>query len=142
MSSDGPRDLEAQLRDYGLRATPQRVVVLEGLVATSHPDAETIYAFAQARHPSLSLATVYNVLEKLTQAGLVRTLEFHGRRCYDLRIESHDHVRCRNCGKLADVERDPATRLIQPPSAAWLIQDESLVWEGLCPDCRGGMAHA
>ncbi len=136
------RPIEEFLRDRGLRATPQRVLVVEALMDASHPDVETIFAYAQARQSTMSLATVYNVLDKLRAAGVVMVLDFHGRRYYDLRVESHDHVRCRNCGRLDDILRDPNTRLIRPAAHPWVIEDQSLVWQGLCPVCQNGYSHA
>ncbi|MDA8206905.1 MAG: Fur family transcriptional regulator [Thermaerobacter sp.] len=127
---------EAVLRQYGLRATPQRAIVIEALTELSHPDAEAVFAYAQRRQPSMSLATVYNVLEKFHAVGLVTLLAFHGRRYFDTRVEHHDHVHCRQCGRLTDVSRDPKTRLVAPNVASWVIEDQKLVWEGLCPACR------
>lgn len=127
---------ERLLHAYGLRATPQRAVVLEALTVLSHPDAEAVFAFAQARQSTMSLATVYSVLDRLRGIGLVRTLEFRGRRYFDIRADRHDHMRCRLCGRLVDVERSPNTRLVAPPGEAWLIEDQAVVWEGVCPQCR------
>ena len=130
--------MEEELRAHGLRATPQRVVVLEALGALSHPDAEAVLAYAQTRQASMSVATVYNVLEKLRLAGLVNVLEVRGRRCFDIRMDSHDHVRCRQCGRLDDMARHPGTRIVVPEESHWVIDDQSLVWEGLCPSCQRG----
>ncbi len=130
------QNFEELLRGHGLRATPQRTMVLEALTRLSHPDADAVYGYAQSRFSSMSLATVYNVLDKLRQVGLIVMLDLHGRRYFDLRVEPHDHVRCRHCGNLADVARDPATRLVMPSVASWVIDDQELVWEGLCPNCR------
>lgn len=129
---------DALLRQYGLRATPQRITVMQALTAVSHPDADQVYAYARERQASLSLATVYHVLDKFEDVGLISILEFHGRRYYDVRTEKHDHIRCRGCGRLTDVERDPKTILTQPDAQTWRILDQSLVWEGLCPACQRG----
>lgn len=130
------QSVETLLRSRGLRATPQRVLVVEALTVLSHPDAEAVYSYALKRQSSMSLATVYNVLEKLREAGVVVMLEFHGRRYFDIRVDDHDHVHCRSCGRLTDVSRHPSTRLVAPQTSPWLIEDQSLVWEGLCPACQ------
>ncbi len=133
--------MEEELRAQGLRATPQRVVVMEALRALSHPDAEAVLAFAQTRHTSMSVATVYNVLEKLRRAGLVAAVDVRGRRCFDIRTESHDHVRCRQCGRLNDMDRHPATRIVAPDQESWVIDNQSVLWEGLCPTCQREVQH-
>ena len=129
-------NVEELLREHGLRATPQRMTVVMALTHLSHPDADAVYSYARGRLSSMSLATVYNVLDKLRQVGLITMLDLHGRRYFDLRVEPHDHVRCRNCGQLLDVARDPGTRLVMPSVASWMIENQELVWEGLCPSCR------
>lgn len=133
--------LENTLRDHGLRATPQRVAVLEAVMASDHPDAEAIYEFARSHQQSMSLATVYHVLDKLYLAGLVSVLDFTSRRLYDGRTTAHDHVRCRDCGRVDDMQRVVDTRLVPPAGDGWLIQDAALVWEGLCLQCQGRRAH-
>lgn len=133
---EGELQYETLLRQHGLRATPQRAIVMEALMSLSHPDVDAVFAYAQRRQSSMSLATVYNVLEKFRAAGLVALLDFHGRRYFDMRVEHHDHVHCRECGRLADVSRDPATQLVVPSVASWVIDDQALVWEGVCPACQ------
>jgi Fe2+ or Zn2+ uptake regulation protein len=135
------RHMEDALHAHGLRITPQRVVVLEALRALSHPDAEAVLAYAQNRQAAMSVATVYNVLEKLRAAGLVIAMDVRGRRCFDIRTDSHDHVRCRHCGRVDDMVRHPGTRLIAPDQSPWVIDDQSLIWEGLCPACQGEAQH-
>lgn len=130
------RTSSALLRSHGLRVTPQRSVVVDALMTLSHPDAETVFRYVRRQRPTVSLATVYNALDKLREAGLVAMVEFHGRRHFDVRVEGHDHMRCRRCGELADVARHPGT-LVEPPDApGWLIEGQALVWEGLCAQCR------
>jgi Fe2+ or Zn2+ uptake regulation protein len=124
------------LQSAGLKATPQRLLVLDALRQLSHPDVDAIFRHAVAHHAGLSLATVYHVLEKFEQAGLIVQLEFNGRRYYDIRRDAHDHVRCRRCGRLDDVNRDPRTRLVFTPGSAWVVESQSLLWEGICPDCQ------
>jgi Fe2+ or Zn2+ uptake regulation protein len=129
---------DAILRQVGLRVTPQRSLVLEALMRLPHPDAEAVFGYARQRQPNMSLATVYNVLDKLRGVGLAAMLEYRGRRHFDVRVERHDHVHCRGCGLIADIERHANTRVVCPEDAAWIIEDQALVWEGLCPSCRTG----
>ncbi len=133
--------LEDILRNYGLRATPQRAAVLKAVMASDHPDADTVYALAREHQPSMSLATVYHVLDKLSEVGLVSVLDFAGRRLYDGRISDHDHVRCRRCGRVDDVDRDQETRIVTAQCPGWRIHHAAVLWEGLCPVCQQGMAH-
>lgn len=134
--------VDRMLHEHGLRATPQRVVVMEALQASSHPDAEAVFLWARARQPSMSRATVYHILEKFRESGLVTVMEFSGRRFYDGRTVEHDHVRCRVCGRLEDVERVPETHLVEPVGRSWALGDPLVLWYGVCPECRKASPHA
>ena len=55
------------------RMTPQRQVVYEILMSSrDHPTATEVFIRVQERMPSISLATVYNCLDTLAAAGIVK----------------------------------------------------------------------
>ena len=57
----------------GQRMTKQRRLVFDVVkeLSPTHPTASTVYERAKFLMPSISLATVYNVLETLTEAGII-----------------------------------------------------------------------
>ena len=58
---------------HGFRWTRQRREVYQVLLQErDHPTATELFLRAKAHIPDISLATVYNCLETLTQAGLVK----------------------------------------------------------------------
>src|SRR5712692_4680307 len=60
-------------RAGGLAITPQRLAVIEVLLASSaHPRAEEVYAQVRMAHPHVSLATVHRTLETLCRIGEAR----------------------------------------------------------------------
>ncbi|MGA3006467.1 MAG: transcriptional repressor [Opitutaceae bacterium] len=85
----------AKLADSGLRATRQREVVYNIVLGKrDHPTAEEIFARVKLSLPGISLATVYNCLETLSQCGLVRPVHFEReptRYCTNLREHAHFH---------------------------------------------------
>ena len=61
------------IQTSGLMVTPQRVAILEVLLEEScHPSPELIYKRVSARYPRMSLATVYNTLDRFEEVGLAR----------------------------------------------------------------------
>ena len=69
------RDVAARLREAGLRVTASRVAVLEEIEGNrSHPNAIDVHRALRARHPSLSLSTVYLTFEAFAKAGLLRRM--------------------------------------------------------------------
>src|SRR3954465_13584900 len=87
--------LSQRLTDSGLRATPQREVVYNVLLKKrDHPTADEVYARVRTELPGISLATVYNCLERLVQCDLVRAVNFERgptRYCPNLRPHAHFH---------------------------------------------------
>ena len=71
------RQLEAALRDAGIRVTRQRAALLRVLAASQdHPDAAELHRRAAAAGVSVSLATVYRTLNGLQAQGVIEKLEF------------------------------------------------------------------
>ncbi|AEJ39132.1 ferric uptake regulator, Fur family [Sulfobacillus acidophilus TPY] len=125
------------LRHHGLRATPQRLAVLEAVYRLSHPDADEVYRYVARRLPALSLATVYNTLDRLAEVGMISVVENRGRRFYDANRHHHDHMYCVRCGAFQDVPA-AAFEPDAPSSAGWAILKRSIIWSGVCPACQGG----
>jgi Fur family transcriptional regulator, peroxide stress response regulator len=89
----------------GRRLTPQRRLVYETLAAeTSHPDAERLITLVRHHDANISVATVYNTLRLLVDAGWVQELRGLGPKTrYDANTGHHDHFTCRGCGGVVDI---------------------------------------
>ncbi len=113
---DRTRDLFAK---HTLRCTRQRQALYEALRACkTHPTAEELYRIVQsdgslARTPGLSRATVYNTLEALCRAGLVRRLPTTNGCCrFDADTSEHLHLRFRDTQEIRDVPVHLGDRLV------------------------------
>lgn len=62
-------DLEKQIRDAGLKVTPQRINVLELLYKSNHPTAEFLIDKIKEKFSSISSGTIYNILDVLAKRG-------------------------------------------------------------------------
>jgi Fe2+ or Zn2+ uptake regulation protein len=142
MPDDSGIDLRRQLRDAGLRVTPQRMVVLEVLEKGEHLDAMAIHRNAAKAQRGLSLATVYRTLAALTEAGLIeqRYLDSdHSREYYEaVRGPEHHHMTCLGCGKVIEFEtrRIRQLRSELEASRGWTLQRTCLCIEGYCSACQ------
>jgi len=99
---------------HQLRCTRQRLAIYESLrQCTTHPTAEELYRLVRPGAGRLSLATVYNTLEALCDAGLCRRLlATHGCCRYDADTSDHLHLRFRDSGEIRDVPADLGLRLL------------------------------
>jgi Fur family transcriptional regulator, peroxide stress response regulator len=140
MKDDARTKLESRLRGAELRLTPQRFAVLEYLGrAAGHPTADQIALEINRRFPRASRATVYNTLNALRDAGLVREVT-HGDAAaarYESNVEPHHHFVCRACGQLEDV---PAESFAAPArvelEGGHEVETFEIVLRGVCGKCK------
>lgn len=99
----------------GFRWTKQRREVYQMLLdVRNHPTATEVFMRSKAHIPGISLATVYNCLETLTQAGLVKQVNFErspSRYCPNL--HEHAHFYDERTGEVRDVELREGVDLCQ-----------------------------
>ena len=69
-----------------------------------HLTAEQVFALMREQYPSVAMATVYNNLNRLHEQGAIRKIGFEdGPDRFD-RNTRHDHLVCKRCGRIADLE--------------------------------------
>lgn len=129
-----------ELRQAGLRMTPQRLMVMDAVFHhAGHLTAEDIHAKVQARHPYIDLSTVYRTLQVLKEQGLVAELRVpDGPTQYEaLPDDSHHHAICVHCGMMLELK--PET--LEPIRQGLLAQHgfcahlSHMAILGLCKDC-------
>ena len=130
--------LEKSLEKSGLRSTKQREHVY-GIILSKrdHPTADEVYVRAKEDMPSISLATVYNCLETLVGADLVRMVNFERqptRYCPNLRPHAHFH--CDRTGRIYDVNlpQNAVQFLEQLMPTGFKITHLELSFNGESPD--------
>ncbi|OON75380.1 Fur family transcriptional regulator [Streptomyces tsukubensis] len=147
-----------ELRAKGLRSTAQRRAVLTALEGAPHstaPGLESALGVGRpgaapertgdgsgrtGDAPAFSRQGLYNVLDDLTRAGLVRRIEPAGSAArYELRVgDNHHHVVCRSCGDVEDVDCViGAAPCLEPlEDRGFVIEEAEVTWWGVCGPCR------
>ena len=127
------------LRERGLRATPQRVVVHRILrELAGHVTAEELLAAAARELPNVSLPTIYAVLSLLEEMGMVRRVSaLGGTAMYDPVLAPHHHAVCRSCGRVWDLDAnvDDGSALAAARALGFEDGHAQLTVQGLCADC-------
>ncbi|MFV8315287.1 Fur family transcriptional regulator [Mycobacterium sp. 23] len=139
MSSDHAE----QLRTADLRVTRPRIAVMEAVHAHPHADTDTIFSAVRVGLPDVSRQAVYDVLNALTAAGLVRRIQPSGLVArYESRVgDNHHHVVCRSCGIIADVDCAVGDTPCLTPSDddnvldGFVLDEAEVIYWGFCPDC-------
>lgn len=134
-------DTFIELRDAGVRVTPQRQAIFQYLKeTTSHPRAEDVYEYIRQKFPGISLATVYNTLNLLVEKGLIRQLTYGDMSSrFDGVCEQHYHLVCDDCGQLVDVmdvELPDELHAKVQDRTGFKVRTHRLELYGLCPECQ------
>lgn len=130
--------IQQQMKEKGLRITPQRYSVYANLLSRcDHPTVEEILKDINHELPIASKASVYSALTVLREVGLIREILLQeGITRYDAKIEPHHHFLCQDCGSILDLDWNlfknlPLNNLPQG------IQGDSyeITVKGMCNNC-------
>ncbi len=82
-----------------LKVTPQRMAVLEALMAIKdHPTADEVKEYVRKNHPNLAQGTVYNILETFCNKEIIRKVKTdRDFMRYDIEMHKHHHLYCEEC---------------------------------------------
>ena len=129
-----PAELTQRFRARGLKVTPQREAVFRALVDNvDHPTAESVHAAVTAVMPSVSLRTVYQVLNDLASMGEINALDLGlGAARFDPNVDTHHHLVCVECGKVRDVYVEPVA---VPAGVGFTVDRAEVVFRGRCDGC-------
>jgi Fur family ferric uptake transcriptional regulator len=133
---------ERLLGAKGLRWTaPRRAIVKAVLERAGHFAIEGLVADLKKRGIRGSKATVYRTLPLLTEAGILQEAVITGdSKSYEAAAgrEHHDHLVCRQCGKVVEFEFEAFEILQREIAARYGYRLESHVHQliGSCPECQ------
>lgn len=116
--------------------TRQQQVIIDVVTELcDHPDAAEVYINAKKRMPQIGSSTVYRNLAMLSQQGLLRRIPVAGEADrFDAILAMHEHVICRFCGKVRDIDVTSETDAIKNKAGGTDLSIEMILRE-TCPDC-------
>lgn len=132
----------ADLQAAGLRVTAPRVATLAVVTANPHAEADDVTTAVRERLGAVSKQAVYDVLNALTGAGLLRRVDVDARSAARYEIHRHDnhhHMVCRVCGRIEDVACTVGAAPCLDPSdnLGFDVEEAELMFRGVCSTCRG-----
>lgn len=132
---------ESDLRQRGIRLTPQRRMILDVIARSDgHITAEDIHQSVRAIYPDMNISTVYRNLERMLDLRLLAATDMGGGRiCFELLAAArHHHLICHKCGvtsELGDDALDGLRSAIAQRHGFSVAIDHLALW-GLCAQCR------
>ncbi len=137
------QDVINELQHTGLRITTQRHSIIEHILRMpAHFSADELLAELHNGQMEVSRATVYRLLPKLVQLGVVREVIYgEEHRHYEVVGEDqqyHGHLICEQCGRVIDFICPAVEGAIIGVCREYRFRHHSHTLEisGLCEDCQ------
>ena len=117
--------------------TKQRQLILDILNKSDrHLTADEIFFLAKLKMPSIAMATIYNNLNAMNEAGLINRLHIDGTAdCFDKIVEPHDHLLCDRCGRITDLHLPSLSQSIEE-HLGFEIESYDLTVHYVCRECK------
>lgn len=126
------------LRTYNLKATPQRLAILNTISNYGHINIDKLYEEVKVKFNSISLATIYKNTNAMISNMLLQEVKIpNSKSVYEITKAEHSHLLCKNCKDVIDVDidiKDITKNLSTEYNFAVLHSD--LVLTGICERCQ------
>lgn len=128
---------DSLLRAAGVRATPQRIRIVD-LLRTKHRPV-SVEDLVKAGKRAFDVTTAYRTLEMLRTSGMVRRIDLdQNHALYEFAEDHHHHAVCNSCGMIKDVSMCISPSLDEKVRAAVgfkRIDTHALEFFGTCSSC-------
>ena len=140
MKGDFMTDYATLLKESGLKATFQRMNMLENIARHGHMSNDEIYEEVVKSHPSLSLATVYKNIILMVDNGVLVEVPIEGQKSkYELLKDDHIHLVCTECGEVEDKphnENADALFSSMTKKENFSLSKQQINLYGICASCQ------
>ena len=133
-------DYATLLKESELKATFQRMNILEVIEKSGHMSVEDIYEEVTKVHPSLSLATIYKNIILMMEKGVLVEVPIAGKKSkYELSKVDHMHLICTECGEVEDIScLDSADKILDALTEQehFKLNKRQINLYGVCEKCQ------
>ncbi|MBD3840861.1 MAG: transcriptional repressor [Campylobacterales bacterium] len=131
------KDYSLLLREHDLKATPQRLAILDVICSYGHINIEVLYKEIKKRFSAISLATIYKNINVMTKSSLLFEVKLPNEKSvFEIVKDAHSHLLCKQCGEVKDVKinLDGLQGEITKKNK-FQIDQSDLVFSGTCSNC-------
>jgi len=126
------------LREHHLKATPQRLAMLESIFMYGHINIDKLYDEVKQKFNSISLATIYKNINAMTKNLLLLEVKLpNDKSVYEIIKEEHSHLLCNSCGEVTDIQVE--TKNIRENIEKrydFNVSQSDIVISGTCKKCQ------
>jgi len=126
------------LREHNLKATPQRLAIMDIIDHYGHINIDSLYEEVKKRFSSISLATIYKNINSMIENFLLAEVKLPNRKSvYEIIKHEHSHLLCKSCGEVMDINVDTSKMVNEITSKYdFDINGSEVVLFGVCPSCK------
>jgi len=137
-------DYTILLKQSGLKATFQRMNILESIEHQGHMSIDDIYEEVIKTHTSLSLATVYKNIILMVENGVLIEVPITGKKSkYELVKDDHIHLVCTECGEVSDKPHNKNADALfasMSKNENFSLSKQQINLYGVCSHCQEAIA--
>lgn len=122
----------------GYAMKSQRQLIYDVLcMMPKHPTAQDVFLEVRKQQPHIAIGTVYRNLNLLCDDGIIMRIAVNGAPDrYDDNPQFHDHIVCKRCGRVRDVQLETAFDVFSQAAGSRVIGYDLLLYE-ICEECMG-----
>ena len=125
------------LREHNLKATPQRIAIVNSISNNGHLNIDTLYENIKNKFASISLATIYKNINCMIENLLISEVKLPNQKTvYEITKAKHSHLVCVKCEEVTDIYTNEKAIVddICKENHFKVIQSD-LIISGTCKNC-------
>jgi Fur family peroxide stress response transcriptional regulator len=125
------------LKLHSLKATPQRLCVLDVLENHGHVTLEDIEKYTKTKFPTLSLSTIYRNINEMVKKDILSEVKLTNKKeYYEIKKEKHAHLVCTRCGTVKDfmIDEEDIIKNIQLQTDDKIL-NATISFDTICKEC-------
>lgn len=132
------KDFTNILREHHLKATPQRLAMLESIYLYGHINIDKLYDEVKQKFNSISLATIYKNINAMTKNMLLQEVKLPSEKSvYEIIKEEHSHFLCKSCKEVTDIQVETKDITKDVVSRYELkVSQSDVILSGTCKNCQ------
>lgn len=126
------------LREHNLKATPQRLAIVDILDINGHVTIEYLYNCMIKKFDSISLATIYKNINLMLENSFIQEVKIpDAKSVYELTKSRHSHLVCEKCLSVEDIAIDlEEIQKSANEKTYFMIESATMVFSGICEKCN------
>ena len=132
------KDFTNILREHNLKATPQRLEIINVIFLHGHINIDKLYEVVKYKFSSISLATIYKNINSMIDKLLLEEVKIANKKSvYEIIKDKHSHLVCTKCNDIIDVDiqLNNINKEISSKFSFEITQSD-LVLSGICNNCK------